>query len=469
MPLRRTKIACTIGPASREPALLDRLVAAGMDAARLNFSHGSADDARETFARIRQAAARGGRPVAVIADLMGPRVRVGDMPAEGVQLEEGSRLVISPGAQPGSAARFAVTYRDLARDVRPGHRILLDDGRILLEVEEVRGDDVHCLVRDGGRLTARKGVNLPDSRLALPALTEKDRHDLALALDLGVDYLMVSFVRGADDVLEAKRLAGEVPVLAKLERPQAVEALEEIVDVADGVVVARGDLGVELGLGKVPAVQKRTVEACRRHGKLAVVATQLLDSMMREPTPTRAEVADIANAVLEGADALLLTGETAAGPYPVEATRVLAAIALDAEEAFPAQRPPVLDVPVSTGGAIARAAALASDELALTAIVAYTRSGNIARRLSGARPRAPILALTHRLGVARRLALVWGAVPREVELLGSTDEMVARVEREVISSGLAAPGNVVAVVLGVPTSGEANLLKLHRIGAREPV
>jgi pyruvate kinase len=299
-------------------------------------------------------------------------------------------------------------------------------------------------------------------------VTEKDRVDLALGLELAVDWVMLSFVRSAGDVLEAKELARGTPVLAKLERAEAMAALDEIVDAADGVVVARGDLGVELGLGKVPAAQKRAVEACRRQGKIAVVATQLLDSMMREPTPTRAEAADIANAVLDGADALLLTGETAAGPYPVEAARVLAAIALDAEEAFPVRPPQASEAPLSTGGAIARAAARTADDLALAAIAAFTRSGNVAMRISAARPRAPILALTHRLGVARKLALVWGVVPREVELMGSTDEMIARVETEVCGAGLAARGNVVAVVLGVPTHGEANLLKLHRISGKGP-
>lgn len=445
--------------------MLDALIAAGMDAARLNFSHGTHETHREDFARIRAAARRAGRPVAILQDLMGPRIRVRRLPQEGVELREGDRVLLDPAADPGTAARFAVTYPDLARDAKAGDRVLLDDGRIELVVEEVRGETVACRVVDGGRLVSGKGVNLPATRLSLPALTDKDRADLALGLELGVDYVLVSFVRTADDVAAAREACGDVPVLAKLEQRDAVANLDAIVDAADGVVIARGDLGVELGIGKVPAVQKRAIEACRREGKLAVVATQLLESMMREPTPTRAEAADIANAVLDGADALLLTGETAMGLHPAAAAATLAAIALDAEEAFPDRRTPGPEPSLSTGGAIARAAALAADELALTAIAAFTRSGATARRLSSVRPRAGLLALTHRPEVARRLSLVWGVVPREVELLGDTDAMIARVEREVCDAGLAAPGNVVAVVLGVPLQGEANLLKLHRIGS----
>ena len=467
--MRRVKIVCTLGPATNTFERIKALVDAGMDCARLNFSHGEHAAHAEVASAVRAAAAQAGRPVAILADLSGPKMRIGRFAAGPIELIPGKPFVLTAREVAGDENIVSVTYKPLPRDVAPGDAILLDDGLLRLRVERVDGDDVHTVVEVGGPLSNNKGLNMPGAALSAPALTEKDRRDAAFAVhELKVDFLALSFVRSPDDVREAHALAHGVPVIAKIEKPEAVQNLAAILDVADGAMVARGDLGVELGSEKVPVVQKRIIREVNLRGKLVITATQMLDSMMRNPRPTRAEAADVANAVLDGSDAVMLSGETASGAYPVEAVKMMGAIIRDVEEARLADESVGIFDPHRTdswdfSNAAARAAALLSFTLPLKAIVTLTRDGRTASVLSDYRPRAPIVAITPQVAAAQRLALSWGVLPR-LGLPAEDLEETLRIATAVLArEKVCQKGDAFALVVGWPPSSNTNTVKLHRL------
>jgi pyruvate kinase len=445
-----------------------------MNVARLNLSHGDREHHVAAFATVRAEAERTGAAVAILADLAGPKIRVGRMSGGQAELVAGSRLAITTDDVLGTADRISTTYQALAGDVRPGDPILLDDGLLRLEVDEVRGREVVTRVVVGGTLRDRKGMNLPGTELSTSALTDKDRSDLELALGLGVDYIALSFVRRPEDVLAAKRLAGDVPVIAKIEKPEAIEHREAIADAADGLMVARGDLGVEAGFDKVPLMQKQLIRDAAARGKPVIVATQMLESMISSPVPTRAEVSDVANAVLDGADALMLSGETAVGAYPVETVRRMASVIaeVEASELYRLQPEPVRIDEYSFDNAIARAAAKAARELELKVIAVYTESGHSAALVSAYRPEALILGMSRNAASLRRLALRWGVVPVAIDhWITDVQEGLRLVEQTLVERGIAGAGDDIAVTFGmleISGPGRTNVLTLWRIrdGAR---
>lgn len=469
--MRRTKIVCTLGPASSDPEILDRLVAAGLDCARLNFSHGNHESHRELAQRVREAAQRAGRPLAILADLCGPKMRIGHFKDGSIELKEGQRFILTSQKVEGDEERVYMSYEALSNDVSIGERILLDDGLIALRVEDKNEIEVITRVEEGGVLSDRKGLNLPGTKTSTPAITQKDREDLEFAVkELKVDYLALSFVRSAEDVREAQMLAKGTPVIAKIEKPEAVEVLDSIIDQADGVMVARGDLGVELGSEKVPIVQKRIIRKANAAGKIVITATQMLDSMIRNPRPTRAEAADVANAVMDGSDAVMLSGETAAGKYPVEAVRMMDAIVREVEadsiDLISQQARDMRLVPNEDWrviGATARAAAVLSSHVHLRAIVCFTNDGVSTKLLSERRPRVPIVGVTRYPEIASRLALLWGVCPR-VEIPPETIEETRRIATALLTrERMAGPGDTFAFLFPWPLSGRSNTLSLHTI------
>jgi pyruvate kinase len=469
--MRRTKIVCTLGPATSDQAAIDGLVAAGMDCARLNFSHGDHKGHAALAERVRKAAAAARRPLAILADLCGPKMRVGTFAGGPVELVPGHRFVLTTRDGVGDAHGVSVTYDHLPRDAQAGGIILLDDGLLRLRVEEIQGEDVICVVEVGGTLSDNKGMNLPGAKLSAPALTEKDRRDLKFAVsELGVDYVALSFVRRPEDVREAQSLAGETPVIAKIEKPEAIERLGEILDVADGAMVARGDLGVELGAEKVPLIQKRIIREVNVRGKLVITATQMLDSMIRQPRPTRAEAADVANAVLDGTDAVMLSGETASGRYPLESVRMMDAIVREVETEllvdWSVRAPEVRSRDTdewSFPTAAARAAALLSHTLRLKAIVTFTATGRSASLVSEYRAEAPIVAITSDQKVANRLALEWGVAPRVEVPPEDLEETLRTATGVLVREKICTRGDAFAMLVGWPLSGPANTIKLHRL------
>jgi pyruvate kinase len=469
--VRRTKIVCTLGPASSAPELLDRLVAAGLDCARLNFSHGTHESHREMAQRVRAAEKRAGRPLAILADLCGPKMRIGTFASGPVHLEPGAEFTLTTERVEGDAERVSVTYAPLPTDVRPGDHILLDDGLLRLEVVGTTATTVRTRVLEGGQLSDRKGLNVPGAALSTPALTEKDRVDLAFAVnELEVDYVALSFVRSAADVREAQSLAGGTPVIAKIEKPEAIRDLEAIADQADGIMVARGDLGVELGSEKVPLLQKRIIRETNLRGKIVITATQMLDSMIRNPRPTRAEAADVANAVMDGTDAVMLSGETASGSYPVEAVQMMSAIIGEVErEWVDTLSRQVRDLKVvahedwTFPESAARAAAVLCTHIPLKAVVSFTKDGVSALLLSEHRPKSPIVAITQDPRVASRLALGWGIVPRLEVPPESLEETLRIASAVLVREGICRKGESFAMVFGWPISGRTNSVKLHTL------
>ena len=471
--MRHTKIIATVGPASDSDDMLDALIGAGTDIFRLNFSHGTQESQGATFARIRAAAKRARREVAIMQDLSGPKIRTGPLEDKSpIRVKPGDSLVIATGDFPGRPGRLSTSFAGLARSVRPGDRLLLADGLIELRAESTDGVEIQSTVIEGGEIGEHKGINAPGVPLPASAITPKDVEDLAFGLSLGVDMIAVSFVQSAADLEHARRLMGQsnradAPLVAKLERPQAVEHLDEILAASDAVMVARGDLGLEMPLERVPRVQKDITRAARRHGIPVIVATQVLESMTVEPRPTRAEVNDAANAVDDGVDAIMLAGETAAGLYPARAVQTLDAIIRDAELI------PLLDHDrrMADFGHNDHAQALCEAALTLAnrgdaqAIVAVTRGGTTARRLSALRPRAPIIAATERGDTARRLALYWGIVPVCIELGQNLDEASALVGVHLVERGLVpAGGTTVFVSISADlTRSDANYLKIQRL------
>jgi pyruvate kinase len=467
--MRRAKIVCTLGPASSTPERIQALIEAGMDCARLNFSHGEHAVHANVAKMVRECAAKAGRPVALLADLSGPKMRVGRFPGGPIELVPGKPFMLTTRDMPGDVNGVSVTYKPLPRDVRVGDAILLDDGLLKLVVEKVDGEDVHCVVAEGGPLSNNKGLNLPGSVLSAPALTAKDKVDVAFAVNqIGVDYVALSFVRHPDDVRECQALTNGIPVIAKIEKPEAVERLEDILNIAEGAMVARGDLGVELGSEKVPLVQKRIIREVNWRGKMVITATQMLDSMMRNPRPTRAEAADVANAVLDGTDAVMLSGETASGNYPTESVKMMDAIIRDVETLHLSDMNVSIADPKLTDkwdfqNAGARAAALLSFTLPLAAIVTITRDGRTASMLSEHRPKAPLLAITPQVAAANRLALCWGVIPR-LGLPPEDLEETLRIATQVLArEGICKKGDAFALVVGWPPSSNTNTVKLHRL------
>jgi pyruvate kinase len=466
---RRAKIVCTLGPATSSAEQITALVESGMDVARLNFSHGAHADHEAAYRLVRQASDRTGHAVAVLADLQGPKIRLGRF-ADGPHMwETGSRVCITVEDIQGTADRVSTTYKDLANDVRVGDRMLIDDGKVALSVVAVEGPDVFCLVVEGGEVSNNKGLSLPGVAVSVPALSDKDEEDLRFALHLSVDFIALSFVRSPEDAELVRDIMRQedicVPVIAKLEKPEAIENLEAIVEAFDGVMVARGDLGVELPLEEVPLVQKRAVQAARERNKPVIVATQMLESMINSSRPTRAEASDVANAVLDGADAVMLSGETSVGKYPIAAVRTMDRI-IDAVESDTIRVPGLVRISRSRSGAIVRAAKDVAETMDVRALATFTQTGDTARRLAALHPRQPLLAFTVDARVRSQLALSWGVETFLVPSVQHTDDMVRQVDFSLLSIGRLRDGDRVVVVAGSPpnTVGSTNLIRVHEVG-----
>ena len=468
---RRAKIVCTLGPASSSPERIRELVDAGMDVARLNFSHGERADHAEVYARVRRASDESGHAVAILVDLQGPKIRVGRFEGGGVQLVAGERFTISTIKRLGDASGCSTSYEALARDVHAGDSLLIDDGNVRLEAESTDGIEVVCRVVEGGRVSDHKGLNLPGVRVSAPSLTEKDLEDLRFALSLRVDLIAMSFVRSPLDIRDAHAVMDEMgarlPVIAKIEKPQAVEHLAEIIEAFDGLMVARGDLGVEIPLEEVPLVQKRAVRLARDRARPVIVATQMLESMITHSRPTRAEASDVANAVLDGADAVMLSGETSVGEYPVETVATMARIMGTVEAKGLFDLAPVAFRSESRGDAIAAAAVRIAEDTRARALVAFTESGASARRVASHRSRIPLYAFTSIPAVRSQLALQWGIETFVVPRVNHTDDMVEQVNRSMLELGRGVPGDLVVVVAGTPPGavGSTNTVRVHRLVA----
>lgn len=476
--MRRTKIICTIGPASNSEELLEELIEAGMNVARLNFSHGTHDQHALVIQRIRMIAKRLGKTIAILQDLQGPKIRTGLLQDhKAVQLLHGAELIITTQPVVGTAARVSTTYQDLPKDVQAGDRILLDDGLLELRVLGSNETEVRCQVVHGGPLKENKGINLPGVAVSAPALTEKDREDVRFGVEQGVDYVALSFVRKPDDILEARRFIWQIqqdigmktqtntiPLIAKLEKPEAIALLDEILKVADGVMIARGDLGVEMPAEKVPLIQKQVIAKCNQLGLPVITATQMLESMVTNSRPTRAEVNDVYNAIIDGTDAVMLSAETASGAYPIQAVEMMVRIACEIETGDRTALQPESQ-PLTQARAVSHAARALSEEVSVKAIVAFTRSGNSAHLISKDRPRVPIFAYTPSERVKRQLALWWGVWPQSLEMIGTTEELIEVVEKRLLEDQLIQENEYVVIMGGLPVAGRArtNFVKLHKV------
>jgi pyruvate kinase len=474
--MRRTKIVCTIGPASSSKEQLDALAAAGMDVARLNFSHGTHAEHADVIRRIRDADHRWGRPVAILQDLQGPKIRLGTFGEGGggrVDLEPGRPFALCRTPCVGTAQRAFVSPPEYLAEVKRGDQILMDDGMIQLRVEETTPEEVRCRVVAGGRISDHKGIQLPHVDLPVSCLTDKDREDLKFGIQQGVDFVAISFVRSATDIAEVRKFltdqGADLPIVAKLERQEVMQNLPGILMMVDAVMVARGDLGLDVPLEDVPHIQKEIIRQARAAKVPVIVATQMLESMVTHLRPTRAEVSDVTTAIFDGADAIMLSAETASGRYPAEAVDVMARVATRAEEATVGLEPParargVVGFPEATSDA----AATAAHVLKAKAVVAFTQSGFSARLISQERPDVPIIALTPFVSVQRRLALSWGVSSRLIRRVETTDEMVEAVEATLLGDGSVRVNDVIVIISGAPmwVTGTTNLVKLHRVGER---
>lgn len=459
-----------MGPATSSPEKIRELVRAGMDVARLNFSHGTHADHAQVYTTIREVSDECGRAVGILADLQGPKIRLGRFAGGPVEWREGDIVRVTVEDVPGTHDRISTTYEGLAEDAREGDRLLIDDGKVALVVRKVEDYDVVCEVVEGGVVSDHKGLSLPGMNVSVPAMSEKDIADLEFALKLRVDIIALSFVRSPADIDRVHRTmdripGGRLPVIAKLEKPEAVDNLEAIVLAFDGVMVARGDLGVELPLEHVPLVQKRAIQIARENAKPVIVATQMLDSMIGSSRPTRAEASDVANAVLDGADAVMLSGETSVGRYPIESVETMSRI-VQAVEAGSPHVPPLNHVPRTKRGVLSYAARDIGERLSATALVAFTQSGDTVRRLARLHTRLPLLAFTPEPPVRNQLALTWGTETFLVPKVESTDAMVQQVDHAMLSIGRYQPGDLVVIVAGSPpaTVGSTNLVRVHRLG-----
>lgn len=472
--MRRAKIVCTLGPATDSYDQIKALVEAGMDVARFNLSHGTYAEHEERYQRVRKASDETGRSVGVLADLQGPKIRLGRFSEGPVLLERGDEFTITveEGIE-GDRQTCGTTYDGLAEDVTPGERILVDDGKVTLEVTAVDGPRVTTTVVEGGMVSDHKGLNLPGVAVSVPALSDKDEADLRWALRSGFDVIALSFVRSGRDIEDVHRIMDEegrrLPVIAKVEKPQAVENIDDIVAAFDAIMVARGDLGVEMPLEQVPIVQKRAIKLAKRNAKPVIVATQMLDSMIDNSRPTRAEASDVANAVIDGTDAVMLSGETSVGKYPIETVRTMGRIVEAAEEDILAKGLPPLterNKPRTQGGAVARAAAEMGDFLGAKCLVAFTQSGDTVRRLSRYRSPIPLLAFTPDRATRSQLNLTWGVETFLGPHVESTDAMVRQVDELLLKYGRCEKGDVVVITAGSPpgVAGSTNLVRIHHIG-----
>lgn len=468
--MRRAKIVCTMGPAVESPQKVAELIAAGMNMARLNLSHGSYEEHQSRLDSVRSAATKAGVPVAILVDLQGPKIRLARFKDGPHDLARGDIFTITIDEVEGTKERVGTTYKGLPGDCKAGDRILIDDGKVTVEVVEVKGADVVTKVIEPGAVSNNKGINLPGVAVSVPAMSEKDVADLRWGLKAGADFIALSFVRNAEDIKDVHRIMDEegrrIPVIAKIEKPQAVANLGEIVEAFDGIMVARGDLGVELPIEDVPLVQKLCISLARDAAKPVIVATQMLDSMITNSRPTRAEATDCANAVLDGADALMLSGETSVGEFAIEAVQTMARIIAKTEEGGLNQIRPMKSSPRTKGGAITKAATEIGAILGAKYLVAFTTSGESARRMSRLRSPIPILALTPDSGTYNRMALSWGVEPLITEMVSHTDEMVKQVDGVLIESKRASIGDNVVIVAGSPPGipGSTNALRVHRVG-----
>lgn len=468
--MRRAKIVATFGPATASFENAKAVIEAGVDVARMNLSHGSYEVHEGVYATIRKAAEEANKPVGILVDLQGPKIRLGKFAEEKVQLNEGDVFKITIEDVPGTKEICSTTYKGLPGDVKPGDQLLIDDGKIGLRATAVDKTTVTTVVEVGGPVSNSKGINLPGVAVNVPALSKKDEEDLRWALKLGADMIALSFVRNAKDIVRVHEIMAEegrfIPTIAKIEKPQAVAALEEIIDAFDGVMVARGDLGVELPLEQVPLVQKRAVELSRRWAKPVIVATQMLETMISSPRPTRAEASDVANAVLDGADALMLSGETSVGEFPVEVVKTMAKIIESTEENGLERIPALGTKPHTHSGAVVLAALEIAELLGSKYVCVFTESGDTLRRVSRLRSRVPILAFTPSETVRRRLSLVWGAKTFIVDKVKHTDDMIKQVDELMLANGQCRVGDEVVIVAGSPPGipGSTNSLRVHRVG-----
>ncbi|NKX56015.1 pyruvate kinase [Arthrobacter mobilis] len=468
--MRRAKIVATFGPAIASYEMTLAVLRAGVDVARLNMSHGDHGMHQETYENVRKAAAELGRPVGIFADLQGPKIRLGRFADGPQELAAGDRFTITVEDVPGTREVCSTTYKGLPGDVKPGDRLLIDDGKVALRAVAVDEVSVVTEVMVGGTVSNNKGINLPGAAVNVPALSGKDEADLRWALAAGVDMVALSFVRNAADVKRVHEIMDEagrrIPVIAKIEKPQAVESLSDIIDAFDAIMVARGDLGVELPLEEVPVVQKRAIELARRWAKPVIVATQVLESMIENPRPTRAEASDCANAVLDGADAVMLSGETSIGAYPLETVETMARIIESTEQHGLERVPPLGSRPHTRGGAITRAAVEIADQLDARYICTFTQSGDSARRLSRLRPVRPMFAFTPLASTRNFMALIWGIQPILVDFASHTDQMTAQVDKVLFDAGLVEIDDLVVIAAGSPPGvvGSTNMVKVHRVG-----
>jgi len=468
--VRRAKIVCTLGPAVDTPEMIRRLVEAGMDVARLNMSHGNHDDHRRRYELVREASDATGHGVGIVADLQGPKIRLETFATGKARLIEGDEFVITTRDVEGDASICGTTYRGLPGDVAEGDPILIDDGKLRLRVVKVEDDAVTTRVEVGGKVSDHKGLNLPGVSVSVPALSEKDVDDLRWALGMSVDFVALSFVRSAGDAEDVRRIMREegviLPVIAKIEKPQAIDNLDEVVQAFDAFMVARGDLGVECPLEDVPFLQKRVIDKARRNAKPVIVATQMLESMIHHPAPTRAEASDVANAVLDGTDAVMLSGETSVGEYPIETVETMARIIASTEDHELAKMAAIDWQPVTRGGVIAKAAAEVADRVDAKYLVAFTQSGDSARRASRYRGRIPVLAFTPEARVRSQLSLSWGVETFLTNPVEHTDEMVRQVDEALLEIGRVKQGDLVVIIAGSPPGipGSTNALRIHRMG-----
>jgi len=470
--VRKPKIICTIGPASDSDQMIEKLAGAGMNVARLNFSHGTHKQHAASIKAVRRVSSRLGLPLAILQDLPGPKIRTGKLKEKRAWLKEGHDFTLTSKDVVGDERRVSASLTSLPKDVNPGDVIFLNDGAIELEVVSTTDSDVRCKVIIGGVLTPERGVNVPGVRLSVSPVTDEDLNHLAFGLKHGVDFVALSFVREASDVLQARHFlqakGANVPLIAKIEKYEAVHNIDEIIAEVDGVMVARGDLGVEMPLRRVPLAQKEIISRCNRIGKPVIVATQMLESMVHSPYPTRAEVSDVANAIFDGADAVMLSEETAAGEYPEEAVLTMAKVATETETALPYHRilsQKMENVMPQTDDAISYAACHIAEQLGAASIVAYTTSGSTAQRVAKYRPKAPILAMTPRDSVRRKLALYWGIYPYKVTEHATVEEVFEQGAQLAVKLGLAKRGDLVVVTAGVPlrVPGSTNMLKVQKI------
>lgn len=469
--MRKTKIVCTIGPASRSYEVIEKLIKMGMNVARLNFSHGSYEEHLQVIENIRQASLKIGQPIAILQDLGGPKIRIGKIIKEPIFLKEGSSFILTNRKVPGDEQEVSLTFPSLPQKVKKGDCIFLADGTLELKVKEFTSTDIICRVVRGGKLTSHQGVNIPNISMDIPSLTEKDYQDILFGIKNKVDFIGLSFIRRAEDVLKVRKIlkenkAEEISLIAKIEKEEAVDNLKEIIEASDGIMVARGDLGVEIPLENVPLVQKNIIKKCNFVGKPVITATQMLMSMMSNPRPSRAEVTDVANAILDGTDAIMLSEETAVGNYPLEAVETMNKIALRIEKAIDYEKilsERSISVKPTNADAISHATCQVALDLKVKAIVTFTFSGSTARMVSRYRPPVPIIAASTQDSTVKKLTLSWGVYPFKTEELADTDDMITRSRKVALETGLVRPGEKIVITAGIPfrVPGSTNLLKVE--------